>query len=43
MLSFFGGALIAGISGFFLAPAAMGAFVGIYQERREEMERHRET
>lgn len=43
MLSFFGGALIAGISGFFLAPAAMGAFVGIYQERREEMERHREA
>jgi predicted PurR-regulated permease PerM len=39
MLSFFGGALVAGIGGFFLAPAVMGILVGIYQERREEMER----
>jgi predicted PurR-regulated permease PerM len=37
MLSFFGGALVAGIGGFFLAPAIMGALVGIYQVRREEM------
>jgi predicted PurR-regulated permease PerM len=37
MLSFLGGALVAGIGGFFLAPAIMGAIVGIYQVRREEM------
>ncbi len=37
MLSFFGGALVAGIGGFFLAPAIMGVIVGIYQVRREEM------
>jgi predicted PurR-regulated permease PerM len=37
MLSFFGGALVAGIGGFFLAPAIMGAVVGIYQVRREEI------
>jgi predicted PurR-regulated permease PerM len=36
MLSFLGGALVAGIGGFFLAPAIMGAIVGIYQVRREE-------
>ncbi len=36
MLSFLGGALVAGIGGFFLAPALMGAIVGIYQVRREE-------
>ena len=35
MLSFLGGALVAGIGGFFLAPAIMGAIVGIYQVRRE--------
>ncbi len=37
MLSFLGGALVAGIGGFFLAPAIMGVIVGIYQVRREEM------
>jgi predicted PurR-regulated permease PerM len=36
MLSFLGGALVAGVSGFFLAPAIMGVIVGIYQVRREE-------
>ncbi|MCK9585797.1 MAG: AI-2E family transporter [Methanothrix soehngenii] len=36
MLSFFGGALVAGIGGFFLAPAVIGAISGIYQVRREE-------
>jgi predicted PurR-regulated permease PerM len=41
MLSFFGGALVAGIGGFFLAPAIMGAVVGIYQVRREEMAQER--
>lgn len=38
MLSFFGGALVAGIGGFFLAPAIMGVIVGIYQVRKEELE-----
>jgi predicted PurR-regulated permease PerM len=38
MLSFFGGAIVAGIGGFFLAPALMGVVIGIYQVRREEME-----
>lgn len=37
MLSFLGGALVAGIGGFFLAPAIMGIIVGIYQVRRDEM------
>jgi predicted PurR-regulated permease PerM len=37
VLSFLGGALVAGIGGFFLAPAIMGIIVGIYQVRREEM------
>jgi len=37
MLSFLGGALVAGIGGFFLAPATMGVLVGIYQVRQEEM------
>jgi predicted PurR-regulated permease PerM len=37
MLSFLGGALVAGIGGFFLAPAIMGVIVGIYQVRREEI------
>lgn len=36
MLSFMGGALVAGLGGFFLAPAIMGVIVGIYQVRREE-------
>jgi predicted PurR-regulated permease PerM len=37
MLSFLGGAMAAGLGGFFLAPAIMGAIVGIYQVRREEL------
>jgi predicted PurR-regulated permease PerM len=37
MLSFMGGALVAGVGGFFLAPAIMGTIVGIYQVRRDEM------
>jgi predicted PurR-regulated permease PerM len=37
MLSFLGGALVAGIGGFFLAPAIMGVIVGIYQVRQEEI------
>ncbi|HNX39301.1 MAG TPA: AI-2E family transporter [Methanothrix sp.] len=36
VLSFLGGALVAGIGGFFLAPAIMGVIVGIYQVRQEE-------
>ncbi|MGV8174677.1 MAG: AI-2E family transporter [Methanothrix sp.] len=37
LISFLGGALVAGIGGFFLAPAIMGTIVGIYQVRKEEM------
>jgi predicted PurR-regulated permease PerM len=37
LLSFLGGALVAGIGGFFLAPAIMGVIVGIYQVRKEEI------
>jgi len=37
MLSFLGGAIVAGIGGFFLAPAIMGTIVGIYQVRRDEI------
>ncbi|MFB3766505.1 MAG: AI-2E family transporter [Methanotrichaceae archaeon] len=37
MLSFLGGALVAGVGGFFLAPAIMGVIAGIYQVRQEEM------
>ncbi|MCJ7443638.1 MAG: AI-2E family transporter [Methanotrichaceae archaeon] len=37
MLSFIGGGIMAGISGFFLAPAVMGIIVGLYQVRREEL------
>lgn len=37
MISFMGGALVAGVGGFFLAPAIMGTIVGIYQVRRDEM------
>jgi len=36
MLSFLGGALVGGIGGFFMAPAIVGAIVGIYQVHREE-------
>lgn len=38
MLSFLGGAMVAGIGGFFLAPAIMGVIVGAYQVRREDLE-----
>ncbi len=38
ILSFLGGAIVAGIGGFFLAPAIMGVIVGIYQVRREKVE-----
>lgn len=37
MLSFMGGAFVAGLGGFFLAPAIMGVIVGIYQVRQEEI------
>ncbi|MHC1631687.1 MAG: AI-2E family transporter [Methanotrichaceae archaeon] len=37
MLSFVGGALVAGIGGFFLAPALMGIIVGAYQAHKEEL------
>ena len=43
MLSFLGGALVAGIGGFFLAPAVMGVLVGIYQVRKEEMAENKES
>jgi predicted PurR-regulated permease PerM len=43
ILSFLGGGLMAGISGFFLAPAVMGIIVGIYQVRREELDALRAT
>lgn len=38
MLSFFGGMLVAGIGGFFLAPAIVGVLVALYQVRLEEIE-----
>lgn len=37
MVSFLGGMLVAGIGGFFLAPALMGVLVGVYQVRREDL------
>ena len=37
MLSFLGGALVAGVGGFFLAPAIMGIVVAIYQIKRDEL------
>jgi predicted PurR-regulated permease PerM len=36
MISFMGGGLVAGIAGFFLAPALVGAIVAIYQVSQEE-------
>jgi predicted PurR-regulated permease PerM len=39
MLSFMGGGLVGGISGFFLAPALIGVTMGIYQVLREEAEK----
>ena len=38
ILSFVGGVLVAGIGGFFLAPALMGIVVGVYQVHKEETE-----
>lgn len=38
ILSFVGGVLVAGIGGFFLAPALMGIVVGVYQVQKEEKE-----
>jgi len=38
ILSFVGGVLVAGIAGFFLAPALMGIVVGVYQVQKEEKE-----
>jgi predicted PurR-regulated permease PerM len=38
ILSFVGGVLVAGIGGFFLAPALMGIVVGVYQVQKEETE-----
>ncbi len=37
LLSFIGGGLVAGLTGFFLAPAMIGILMGIYQVTREEM------
>jgi predicted PurR-regulated permease PerM len=36
LLAFLGGGLVAGISGFFLAPAMMGVVIGIFQVMQEE-------
>jgi predicted PurR-regulated permease PerM len=38
LLTFMGGGLVAGIGGFFLAPALAGVVVGVYQVMREEIE-----
>lgn len=38
LLSFLGGGIVAGIAGFFIAPAIMGVLMGIYQIASEEME-----
>jgi predicted PurR-regulated permease PerM len=37
MISFMGGGLVAGIAGFFLAPALVGMIVAIYQVSQEEL------
>lgn len=42
LLSFLGGGLVAGIAGFFLAPAMVGVVVGISQVLREEREKEKE-
>ncbi len=42
LLTFLGGGLVAGISGFFLAPAMVGVVMGIYHVVREEREWCRE-
>jgi len=36
LLSFLGGGLVAGVAGFFLAPAVVGVFTGIYREISED-------
>lgn len=36
LLAFLGGGLVAGISGFFLAPAMVGVVTGIFQVMQEE-------
>lgn len=36
VLAFVGGVLVAGLGGFFLAPALMGVVVGVYQVHKEE-------
>lgn len=36
LISFLGGGIVAGIAGFFIAPAVMGVLVGIYQTVSEE-------
>jgi len=38
LLAFLGGGIVAGISGFFLAPAMVGVVTGIYQVMQEEMQ-----
>jgi len=46
ILSFVGGALVAGVGGFFLAPALMGIVVGVYQvhkEKKEEEKKEKES
>ncbi|HOT06372.1 MAG: putative inner membrane protein [Methanosaeta sp. PtaB.Bin039] len=37
MVSFLGGGLVAGLGGFFLAPSLVGALVGVYQVRKEDL------
>lgn len=37
MVSFLGGGMVAGIGGFFLAPALMGGIIGVYQVKSEEI------
>jgi predicted PurR-regulated permease PerM len=39
LLAFLGGGLVAGISGFFLAPAMVGVVTGIFQVTQEDQER----
>jgi predicted PurR-regulated permease PerM len=40
LLTFLGGGLMAGMVGFFLAPAMVGVLMGIYQAVREENEKN---
>lgn len=41
LLSFLGGGLVAGIAGFFLAPAMLGVVLGVSQVMREEREKEK--